>query len=332
MLIQPSSRSKPVPLGLQSPASRVQWSNVFVAKPASGSPFKHLRFALPFRIPIPNFSAMRTLPMNLKKSVLSAISRLASSSLLVAVSFSTWYGAARDARGEDEFKPDQSTIPATPPKGAIVLLGEKEHAFLAMNGEPPNWPFKDGVLTSTKGKNQNHIVSKWHFRDADIHVEFKVSPQGEGNSGIYIHGHYELQILNSYGRPEDKISQQDEGSIYGFAKPLVNAAKPVGEWQLYDIRYHAPRRNESGAITEPGRITAWLNGSKVQENTPFEEPRSVFHPFRFGTTPYLQAIAPKLKETQVGPVFLQDHNSPAEFRNIWIVPLDDKAKLYEPGK
>lgn len=275
---------------------------------------------------------MRTLPMNIKKSVLSATRGLLSSSLLAAVCFASWHGAAENARGEDDFKPDQSKIPASPPAGAIVLLGDKEHAFVAMSGEPLNWPFKDGVLTSTKGKNQNHIVSKWHFRDADIHVEFKVSPQGEGNSGIYIHGHYELQILNSHGRPEDKLSQQDEGSIYGFAKPLVNAAKPAGEWQVYDIRYHAPRRNESGAILEPGRITAWLNGSKVQENTPFEEPRSVFHPFRFGTTPYLQVIAPKLKETQVGPVFLQDHSSPTEFRNVWIVPLDDKAKLYEPGK
>lgn len=243
-----------------------------------------------------------------------------------------WSGSAHRVRGEEEFKPDQSKIPAAPPERAVVLLGEKEHAFLAMDGGPTNWPFQDGVLTSTKGKNQNHIVSKWHFRDADIHVEFKVSPKGEGNSGIYIHGHYELQILDSHGRPEDKLSQQDEGSIYGFAKPLMNAAKPAGEWQVYDIRYRAPRRNESGAITEPGRITAWLNGSKVQENTPFEEPRSVFHPFRFGTTPYLQAIAPKLKETQVGPVFLQDHNSPTEYRNVWIVPLDDLAKLYEPPK
>jgi hypothetical protein len=77
-------------------------------------------------------------------------------------------------------------------------------------------------------------------------------------------------------------------------------------------------------------VTAWLNGILVQENTRFEEPRSVYHPFRYGTTDYLKPIAVKQKQEQRGPVFLQDHESPTKFRNVWIVPLDDKALTYAP--
>ena len=145
-------------------------------------------------------------------------------------------------------------------------------------------------------------------------------------SGIYIHGNYELQIFNSYGKKD--VTEQDEGALYGFSKPLVNAAKPAGEWQVYDIRYRAPRRNEEQKIIKPGSVTAWLNGQLVQNNTLFEEPRSVYHPFRYGTTDYLKKIWKKQLATQVGPVFLQDHGSPTRFRNVWIRPLDEKAYLY----
>lgn len=234
------------------------------------------------------------------------------------------------AFGQDasDFKPDQSRLPVTPPEGAIVLFDGKDHQFLSMSGDAINWPLEEGCLTSKRSENRvNHIVSKWHFRDADIHVEFNVSEKAEGNSGIYIHGNYELQIFNSYGKTE--ITEHDQGALYGFAKPLVNASKKPGEWQVYDIRYRAPRRDASGKITEPGSVTAWLNGQLVQDNTRFEEPRSVYHPFRYGTTPYLKRISERQRKTQVGPVFLQDHESPTRFRNVWIRPLDDQAMLYE---
>ena len=237
-------------------------------------------------------------------------------------------GAA--AVAEESFNPDQSQLPATPPEGAIVLLGaESALGFLSKNGGEIDWPLEEGTLVSTRGSERsNHIVSKWHFRDADIHVEFMVAEKGEGNSGIYIHGNYELQIFNSYGKPE--ISEHDQGAIYGFHKPIVNASRPVGEWQVYDIRYRAPRRDATGKITEEGSITAWLNGRKVQDNARFGEPRSVYHPYRYNTTPYLKQIWKKQLATQVGPVFLQDHDSPARFRNVWIRPLDDRAVLYQP--
>ena len=233
------------------------------------------------------------------------------------------------ATSKEIFKPDQSKLPVAPPEGAIVLFDGTTNQFLSMNGGPVNWPIEDGCLVSTRSENRvNHIVSQWHFQDADVHVEFNVSPNAEGNSGVYLHGNYELQIFNSFG--VESPTEQDEGALYGFAKPLVNASKKPGEWQVYDIRYRAPRRDAEGKITVPGSVTAWLNGQLVQENTKFEEPRSVYHPFRYGTTDYLKAIWKKHLATHVGPVFLQDHESPTRFRNVWIKPLDDRALLYKP--
>jgi hypothetical protein len=184
------------------------------------------------------------------------------------------------------------------------------------------------VTVPTPKGNKNHIVSKLHFRDADIHVEFMLPEKGPGNSGVYIHGHYEVQIFNSFGK--EAVTQEDAGALYGFHKPLVNACRNPGEWQVFDIRYRAPRRDKSGKITENGTVTVWFNGRKVQDGAQFGEPRSTFHPFRFGTTPYLEKIRDRQKETMTGPVFLQDHGNAVQFRNIWVIPADDLAFVYEP--
>jgi hypothetical protein len=228
-----------------------------------------------------------------------------------------------------DFKPDQSKLPAAPPKGALVLLDDKgTHSFLSMAGEKIDWPFADGALVSTAKKNQNHIVSKLHFKDADIHVEFLLPEKGPANSGVYIHGHYEIQILNSFGK--EKVTQDDAGAVYGFSPPLENACRKPGEWQVFDIRYRAPRRDAAGKITEMGTASVWFNGKKVQDGATFGEPKSTFHPFRFGNTPYLDAIRDQQKKTSVGPVFLQDHGNPVRFRNVWVLPADDRAFVYEP--
>ena len=229
------------------------------------------------------------------------------------------------------FSPKQDQLPVQAPADAVVLFDGPVNEFLSMSGGNIDWPVDDGCLISTrKGTRVNHIVSRYHFRDAEIHVEFMVSSKGRGNSGVYLHGHYELQIYDSFGNND--VSDQAEGALYGFSEPLVNASRPPGTWQVYDIRYVAPRRDDSGKITEQGKITAWLNGQLVQANTCFEEPKSTYHPFRYGSTPYLQTIAKRLQQTSVGPVFLQDHDSPTRFRNIWIRPLDDQAYFYEPTK
>src|SRR5690348_14204087 len=95
---------------------------------------------------------------------------------------------------DPDFKPDQGKLPAPPPKGAVVLLDAKgNHSFLSMEGGKIDWPVTDGVIVPKPRKNRNHIVSKLHFKDADIHVEFMLPEKGPGNSGVYIHGHYEVQ-------------------------------------------------------------------------------------------------------------------------------------------
>jgi iduronate 2-sulfatase len=229
-----------------------------------------------------------------------------------------------------KFRPVQNELPVAPPKDAIVLFdGDKTNRFLSKTGEPAGWPIENGELISSRGKSRtNHLVSQVHFRDADIHVEFQLPKKGSGNSGLYIHGNYELQIFNSHGKK--KVNQGDQGALYGFAAPIVNASRPPGEWQVFDIRYIAPRRNAAGEIETEGSISAWLNGQRVQHNTRFGEPRSKYHPFRHGTTPYLDVIAKQQLKTSIGPLFLQDHDNPVKFRNIWIRPLDKRSLSYEP--
>ncbi len=221
---------------------------------------------------------------------------------------------------ESTFRPDQSRLPVPAPDDAIVLFDGQVNRFVSKHGTEPDWNIEDGALVSSRGDSRsNHLCSEVLFRDADIHVEFMLPPEGSGNSGIYIHGNYELQILNSAGRPPSKDS---EGAVYGFHTPLVDAGKPAGQWQVYDIRYHAPRRDADGKITEEGRITAWLNGQLVQDDVRVGEPRSAYHPFRYRSTDYLKAIGEQQRKTSIGPVFLQDHDSPVKFRNVWIRKLD----------
>lgn len=103
----------------------------------------------------------------------------------------------------------------------------------------------------------------------------------------------------------------------------MNAARRTGEWQVYEIRFIAPRRGPGGVVTSPRSVTAWLNRRLVQDATPFTDPRSPYVPFRHGVTDYLRGVERRLMETGCGPLVLQDHGSPARFRNVWIAPLED---------
>jgi hypothetical protein len=221
-----------------------------------------------------------------------------------------------------DFRPVQEPLPVKPPAGAVLLFGDGSEGpprFRSMAGGPIDWKVEDGTLVVTKSKGHaNHIHSSEIFRDADIHAEFMVAKEAKGNSGLYLHGLYEMQIFDSFG--VEPPTDQDEGSLYRFAKPLVNASRPAGEWQVYDIRYTAPRRDAAGKVTTPGTITAWLNGQLVQDGVTFTEPRSPYIPYRHGVTGHLRAVKKRLDETGEGPLFLQDHGSPTRFRNIWIVP------------
>lgn len=237
-------------------------------------------------------------------------------------------GRTPPARGRHgAFHPVQAPLPVPPPADAIVLLPAKLDpetdlsGFAGMSGGPIDWRIDDGALVvRSTGGHANHIVSKAVFRDAEIHAEFTTVPAAKGNSGLYIHGHYEMQIYDSFG--VQPPTEQDEGSLYRFAKPLVNASLPTGQWQVYDIRFVAPRRDASGSIATPGSVTAWLNGRVVQDGITFTEPRSPYVPYKHGVTDYLRGVEKRLKETGEGPLFLQDHGSPTRFRNVWIRRLD----------
>lgn len=214
-----------------------------------------------------------------------------------------------------------------PPSDAIVLFdgakdGGKSDAFLGVDGKPSTWPVNDGALTVGTG----FIVSKLHFRDAQIHAEFAVPKQSNGNSGLYIHGHYEMQISNTAGSTQP--SKEVIGSLYRYELPLVNAGRPTGEWQTYDVIYRAPRYRD-GKIVEPGNITSILNGVLVQNNVSFTEPRSPYTPYVYRATPYTKKILESLKRTEAGPLYLQDHQSPVRYRSVWIRPLDDKSHLFD---
>jgi hypothetical protein len=225
--------------------------------------------------------------------------------------------------------PFVDTPPCQPPADAIVLFdGCRTDAFVNTQGQPCHWPVLDGTMEVRPG----FIVSKVHFRDVQIHVEFAILDDGKtggwaGNSGIYIHGQYELQILKSHGNPV--TPKETVGAVYGIKPPLVNAGRALCQWQVYDIIYTAPRRDDHGKITAPGAITAILNGVLVQHNTHFMESVSRWNPLVYKTTPYTDQIRESLEKTGCGPLFLQDHGSPVRFRNVWIRPLDDKAKAFE---
>lgn len=222
------------------------------------------------------------------------------------------------------------TPPETMPSDAILLFGQADdgtlvNRFLSKEGTPADWRVEDGTLISTSRRpvseqdpvRSSHIFSEELFRDAEIHAEFMVSSENSGNSGLYIHGNYELQIMDSHGKPGID-SKNTAGAVYGIQAPKVNAARPAGVWQTLDILYIAPRRDAAGKIIQNGRITAWLNGQLIHEFTEFDEPVSHYHPFRYGATDHLRSLWQKQIETGFGPLFLQDHDSPVRFRNVWI--------------
>jgi hypothetical protein len=231
---------------------------------------------------------------------------------------------------EEPFIPKQGQLPTSPPNDALVLFdGKQTNLFVNMAGSKSDWPTVDGALVSTaNSRRSNHIVSRLHFRDADIHVEFLLPAQGDGNSGVYIQAIYELQILNSLGVEDPRAG--DLGGIYGLFKPLVNASRPPGIWQVYDIRYCAPCRGSRGKIVKEGTISAWLNGRQIHDHVKIGEPNSPYSPYRYDTTPYLQNIWQRQQLTMTGPLVLQDHDNAVRFRNVWIRPLDDHACMYEP--
>ncbi|WP_221390168.1 DUF1080 domain-containing protein [Dyadobacter sp. NIV53] len=198
----------------------------------------------------------------------------------------------------------------TAPSDAIVLFdGKNLDSWVSGNegGGPAPWTVADGALTCAPKKGD--IVTKQSFSDYQLHIEWRApakvdgNGQGRGNSGIFMQGIYELQVLDSYNNPTYVNGQA--GSIYKQTMPLVNPVVGPGEWQTYDVVYTAPHFNKDGQMVIPPYITVLLNGVLVQNHTAIQ-----------GTTPYVGQ--PMITPHGPGPIKLQDHNNTTSFRNVWI--------------
>lgn len=190
-----------------------------------------------------------------------------------------------------------------PPSDAIVLFdGSNLDAW--KGGE--KWKIEDGYAISQGGG----IATKEKFGDIQLHLEWaspeKVTSrgQGRGNSGVYFMGQYEVQILDSY--ENETYFDGQAGSIYKQSPPMVNACRPPGEWQTYDIMWTAPRFEEDGSVKSPAVITVIHNGVVVQNNYELQ-----------GTTHWHKPPG-YVKHAETGPISLQFHGNPVRFRNIWV--------------
>jgi 3-keto-disaccharide hydrolase len=206
--------------------------------------------------------------------------------------------------------------PGAPPSDAIVLFDGKDLSqwvSQAAGGGPAPWVVADGVATVKP--DSGGIQTKQAFGSCQLHIEFATpsvvagSSQGRGNSGVFLMNNYELQILDSYQNPTYFHGQA--GAIYKQHAPLVNASRKPGEWQTYDVVFHAPKFDADGKLIQRAAFTVFHNGVLIQD-----------HVIVMGVTshdkpPYYEAHAAKM------PLSLQDHHNPMRFRNIWIRELAD---------
>jgi hypothetical protein len=211
--------------------------------------------------------------------------------------------------------PGPETTPANIPSDAIVLFdGTDLSKWRNGEGEEAGWKVVGGVMESVK--NSGYVYTKESFGDCQLHIEWaspatvKGDGQGRGNSGVFLMGEFEVQVLDSF---ENKTYVDGSaGSIYGQYPPLVNACRKPGQWQSYDIIFKTPRFDESGELAEPAHITVLHNGVLIQN-----------HAEAYGPTNWIQKKAYS-KKTE-GPLGLQDHGNPVRYRNIWIRKLDQAA-------
>jgi hypothetical protein len=199
------------------------------------------------------------------------------------------------------------------PSDAVALFDGKDLSNWASvrDGSAAQWEVKDGAMVVKAGTGA--IRSKKDFDDIQLHIEWatpaevKGEGQGRGNSGVFLQGIYEVQVLDSYNNKTYFYGQA--GSIYKQYPPLVNASRKPGEWQTYDIIYHAPIFGEDGRVKKKATITAIHNGVLIQD-----------HAEVYGPTTH-EPIFPAYKKHGKGPIILQDHGNPVRFRNVWVREL-----------
>jgi hypothetical protein len=200
--------------------------------------------------------------------------------------------------------------PGRPPSDAIILFDGKDLSrwVSKKDSSPAKWKVENGYFEVAP--KTGDIRTKDAFGDCQLHVEFaepnppKGEDQDRGNSGVFLMGLYEIQVLDSY---ENKTYADGQASAaYGQYPPLVNASRPPGQWQAYDIIFHAPRFDGGGKLLKPARVTVLHNGVLTQDNVELTGPTA--HHARPPYTPTPEKL----------PLALQDHNHPVRYRNIWI--------------
>ena len=200
---------------------------------------------------------------------------------------------------------------AAPPSDAVVLFDGKDLSQWRdkTTGGPAPWKIEDGVMVAAK----DDIVTTNEFGDMQLHVEFCEPEPGEhagqdrGNSGVFLMGRYEIQVLDCYHNKT--YADGATAAIYGQHPPLANACLPPGEWQTYDIIFNVPHFNDQGGVTTPGYVTVIYNGVVVQNHQAIRGDTNWRVPGKY------------IAHGPTGPLALQFHSHPVRFRNIWVRPI-----------
>jgi hypothetical protein len=227
--------------------------------------------------------------------------------------------AQKDPATTEVWKPEVKVV--TPgktktdaPSDAVILFnGTTASGWQHANGDEAKWTVADNALTIKPGTGA--IQTKQKFGDCQLHIEWRIDKnvkgegQDRGNSGIFLMGRYELQVLDNYNNINKTYVNGQAGSMYKQTAPLVNVCKAPGEWQTYDIVFTAPRFSDNGSVISPARITVMQNGVLVQNNTTI-----------WGNTEYI-GLPFYEKHDAKEPLMLQDHSHLTSYRNIWIREL-----------
>jgi len=212
------------------------------------------------------------------------------------------------------------TEPGAPPSDAVVLFDGTEKAFKEnwtdTTGGESKWKVVGGALESVR--SAGYIQSKAEFGSCQLHIEW-ASPsqvqgdgQGRGNSGVFLMGQYEIQVLDSY--ENDTYADGQASALYGRSKPLVNASRKAGEWQTYDIIFHRPQFDKDGKVTKRATFTILHNGVLVQDHVILSGGTGWHGP---------HSISDYKAHADKGPIAMQDHGNPVRFRNVWVRELKD---------
>lgn len=204
-------------------------------------------------------------------------------------------------------------VAVKPPSDAVVLFdGSNSDAWVSVKGDESPWEVRDGVMVA----KASDIRTKEEFGAVQLHFEWrlpagrKVNGQSGGNSGVFLMGRYEVQVLQSHNNKTYPDGQAT--ALYGQLPPLVNATSPQGEWNSYGITF-TPPVYEGEKVVTPAKVTVIHNGVVVQNGESF-----------IGTTTHQKLASYPAKHPETGPLRLQFHGDPVEFRNIWVRPLGER--------